>query len=248
MARNADVLVFETVHEKQLSESLNELHFYTWGDEECCLPRGATSATLVGHAEGLARGDLLVFVERKSPTRLSEEDADRKHRHPVRLTRVEFTVDPSGKLFGPEAVDEPAPITRIEWDPSDALPFSLCISVAEEPRVSVALGNIVLVEHGEVQPVDDLPPVPAERKFYARRTHQVGDCCDPPEPLRLPLRYRPALRDLPLCARIPPCRIAETTGGCPAGFLERGGAARAGPARRHAAGAEAHRQGERPGR
>jgi Baseplate J-like protein len=197
-ARNGGSLVFETVHAKELRESLNELDFYTWGDEECCLPRGATSATLVGHAEGLVRGDFLVFVERRSPTRLTEEDADRNHRHAVRLTRVEFTEDPSGKLFGPEGVDEPAPITRIEWDPSDALPFSLCISVAEEPRVSVALGNIVLVEHGEVQPVDDLPPVPGEKKFYARRAHQVGECCDPPEPLRLPLRYRPVLRDLPL--------------------------------------------------
>jgi hypothetical protein len=197
-ARNAGVLVFETVHEKPLSESLNELHFYTWGDEQCCLPRGATSATLLGHAEGLARGDFLIFVERKSPTQLTEEDADRKHRHAVRLTRVEFTVDPSGKLFGPEAVDEPEPITRIEWDPSDALPFALCVSVAEEPNVSVALGNIVLVEHGEAQPVDVLPLVPDEEKFYARRTNRVGDCCDPPEPLRLPLRYRPVLRDLPL--------------------------------------------------
>jgi hypothetical protein len=198
MARDAGVLVFETVHAKQLSESLNELLFYTWGDEECCLPRGATSATLVGHAEGLERGDFLVFVERRSPTRLTEEDADRKHRHAVRLTRVEFTEDPSGKLFGAEAVDEPEPITRIEWDPSDALPFSLCISVPEEPNVSVALGNIVLVEHGEMQPVDVLPPVPDKEKFYANRTRRVGDCCDPPEPLRLPLRYQPILRDLPL--------------------------------------------------
>ncbi len=55
------------------------------------------------------------------------------------------------------------PITRIEWDPSDALPFALCISVAEEPHVSVALGNIVLVEHGEAQPVDDLGWCPTKR-------------------------------------------------------------------------------------
>ena len=197
-ARGAGVLVFETIHAKELRESLNEIDFYTWGDEECCLPRGATTATLAGHAEGLQPGEFLVFLERKSPTRLTEQDADRKHRHAVRLTRVEFTEDPSGKLFGPEAVDEPAPITRIEWDPSDALPFSLCISVADEPRLSVALGNIVLVEHGEAQPADELPPVPKERPPFARRAHRVGECCDPPEPLRMPLRYRPTLRDLPL--------------------------------------------------
>jgi hypothetical protein len=197
-ARNAGVSLFETVHTIKLRESLNELDFYTWGDEECCLPRGATSATLVGHAEGLARDDFLVFVERVSPTRLTQEDADRKHRHVVRLTRVEFIDDPSGKLFGPEAVDEPAPITRIEWDASDALPFSLCISVDGEARVSVAHGNIVLAEHGEAQPVDELPLVPEDRRAFARRGHHVGECCDPPEPLPMPLRYRPTLRDLPL--------------------------------------------------
>ena len=61
-ARNAGVLVFETVHSRELRESLNKLDFYTWGDEECCLPRGATTATLAGHAEGLSPGDFLVFV------------------------------------------------------------------------------------------------------------------------------------------------------------------------------------------
>ena len=26
----------------------HEIHFYTWGDQECCLPRGSTTATLIG--------------------------------------------------------------------------------------------------------------------------------------------------------------------------------------------------------
>jgi Baseplate J-like protein len=199
-ARAAGVLVFETVHAKELRKSLNELHFYTWGDEECCLPRGATSATLQGHAEGLARGDFLVFVESLSPTTLESADADPAHRHVVRLTRVAFEHDPSGQLFDDVPLDEPAPITRIEWDPSDALPFALCISFAEKPNVSVALGNIVLAEHGEKQPPEELPPVPKddERPFYARLARHVGDCCDPPSLLRLPLRYRPTLKAAPL--------------------------------------------------
>jgi baseplate J-like protein len=199
-ARTAGVVVFETVHAKELRRSLNELHFYTWGDEECCLPRGATWATMQGHAEGLARGDFLVFLEKSSPTSAERADADRTHRHVVRLTRVSFEHDPSGKLFGDDPVDEPAPITRIEWDPSDALPFALCISVAEKPDVSVALGNIVLAEHGEKQPPEELPPVPKddERPFYARRARHVGDCCDPPSRRRLPLRYRPTLKAAPL--------------------------------------------------
>src|SRR6185436_19413642 len=32
----------------RLFESHSAIHFYTWGDEECCLERGATSATLIG--------------------------------------------------------------------------------------------------------------------------------------------------------------------------------------------------------
>jgi hypothetical protein len=41
--------VFEAMgtDELPLFEAHNEIHFYTWGDFECCLPRGATSATLV---------------------------------------------------------------------------------------------------------------------------------------------------------------------------------------------------------
>ena len=33
----------------------NEIRFYTWGDQECCLPRGATSATLQDYAPDLLR-------------------------------------------------------------------------------------------------------------------------------------------------------------------------------------------------
>ena len=30
----------------QIVVDQSEIHFYTWGDSECCLPRGATRATL----------------------------------------------------------------------------------------------------------------------------------------------------------------------------------------------------------
>jgi len=198
-ARAADVLVFETVHSQSLQHSFNELEFYTWGDEECCLPRGATSATLKGQAEGLVRGDFLILKEDVSPTKLTKADADRAHRHVVRLTKVEFGLDPSGGLFEDPPQNGPTPITRIEWDPADALPFALCISVPEHSRISVALGNIVLAEHGETLPLTDIEPkVPKDRPPFVRRDHHVGECCDPPEPLRMPLRYRPTLQATPL--------------------------------------------------
>jgi hypothetical protein len=41
--------VFEAMGSEDLTltEAHNSIHFYTWGDFDCCLPRGATSATLL---------------------------------------------------------------------------------------------------------------------------------------------------------------------------------------------------------
>jgi len=48
---DADAIVFEPLVANpdtpiQLFKAHNEIHFYTWGNQECCLPKGATSATL----------------------------------------------------------------------------------------------------------------------------------------------------------------------------------------------------------
>jgi hypothetical protein len=45
-----DYEVFEPLSKTpiQLYQTHNRIHFYTWGDQECCLPQGCTSATLVG--------------------------------------------------------------------------------------------------------------------------------------------------------------------------------------------------------
>jgi hypothetical protein len=199
-ALDVDALVFETARAASLYDSLNELTFYTWGDADCCLPRGATRATLLGHADHLAEGDFLLFEEVLSPTELDPDDVDRTHRHVVRLTKVVRDEDPSGGLFRDTPVDAPEPITRIEWDASDALPFTLCVSVLKRPgeKISVARGNIVLVDHGETRPAERLPIVPETLGSYAPSTGSVGDCCTPREPRRPPLRYRPLLSAAPL--------------------------------------------------
>jgi hypothetical protein len=54
-ARAAGVLVFETAHDATLHASLNELHFYTWGDESCCLPRGACLTGKIATSSRAAR-------------------------------------------------------------------------------------------------------------------------------------------------------------------------------------------------
>jgi hypothetical protein len=52
--------VFETMHDISLYHTHNNLYFYTWGDSQCCLPRGATAATI--RNDGDNRLDLLLFT------------------------------------------------------------------------------------------------------------------------------------------------------------------------------------------
>ena len=41
-------VAFETMHEATFYPEHHQIEFYTWGDEDCCLPKGATRATLKG--------------------------------------------------------------------------------------------------------------------------------------------------------------------------------------------------------
>ncbi|MFO7634629.1 MAG: putative baseplate assembly protein, partial [Caldilinea sp.] len=99
-ARMVRPVVFETMHAAQFFQAHNELVFYTWGDEGCCLPAGATRATLRDDLSAtLKAGDVLVFVEKRSPTSGYRADADLTRRHAVRLTRVTADSDPLGGHF-----------------------------------------------------------------------------------------------------------------------------------------------------
>ena len=59
----AGAQTFETVERAVLHEDHERFDFWTWGDAGCCLPKGATSATLRGVHPQLAPGDVLVFAE-----------------------------------------------------------------------------------------------------------------------------------------------------------------------------------------
>jgi hypothetical protein len=149
-------LVFEPLHcagpdALQLYKDHNEIRFHTWAEGECCIPAGATGATLVDPGEGddyrlkLEPCDVLIFEEVRGARTTAAADADRLRRHAVRLTRVARARDPlTGTL-----------LLEIEWCPEDALPFPLCISVMGPPPecepvtdISVARGNVLLVDHG----------------------------------------------------------------------------------------------------
>ncbi|HWU07501.1 MAG TPA: putative baseplate assembly protein, partial [Streptomyces sp.] len=175
-AEHGAVEVFEPVVDTEPAElrpAHNTIRFWTWGDEVCVLPQGAVSATLRdGWADkrcttrslALAPGDLLVFEEVRGARSGMPGDADPAHRQAVRLTSVTPGVD---RLAG-------QPVLEITWARQDALALPVCLSTRGGPDcepvadVSVARGNVVLVDHGRsltfggaLPETVVVPPVPA---------------------------------------------------------------------------------------
>jgi hypothetical protein len=155
-------IVFETLHPLELSSAHNAIHFYTWDDTECCLPRGATRATLYNDPPlALKPGDVLVFEEVIGSDTGLAADADPSHRYAVRLTSV-VSQDSQGQPL----VDllHGLPVAEIAWDAADALPFPLCLSAKIDfgagPQLvlnlSLARGNIALADHGQTIPAESL--------------------------------------------------------------------------------------------
>ncbi|NIM95762.1 MAG: putative baseplate assembly protein [Anaerolineales bacterium] len=145
--------IFETVHDVQLTPKLNEIKIHPWGNRQCCLPKGVTSVDLVGGlSTDLKVGDFILFEEVIGPETGLKQDADPSHRQVVRLTQVLVTEDP----LEPDPItgSPPLKITRVSWARADALTFPICISAKLNDgssyieNVSLARGNIALVDHG----------------------------------------------------------------------------------------------------
>lgn len=203
--------VFEAVDwnsEIRVWQGNNALRFYTWGNRECCIRKGATNATLYGQLAGssvdagydqlpvhLHPGDFLIFEEVMGPVTGQPGDADPRHRQAVRLTAVTQSRD--------ELLDQT--VIEIAWGEEDALTFDLCISaVGAAPEckyledITVARGNVVLVDHGRHTGPEDLGTVP---------TKTSTQCCEcegqPSDVSTIPGRYRPSLETTPLTFAAP---------------------------------------------
>jgi hypothetical protein len=152
-------LVFETFMPIRLREARNRIRFYTWGDPRCCLPRGATEATLVDPQQRLQLrpGDVLVFEELVGPESRRPQDADPAHRHAVRLTKVNAGFD--------ETPPERPAIVDVAWHADDALPFPLCLWELDDGPTSIVHGNVVLADHGRTLPPESLGAPRARRRF-----------------------------------------------------------------------------------
>lgn len=190
-------VVFETMSDLVLHPELGEITLYTWSDRECCLPAGATAATLVGplpvrqadvdgrgrsrrlqgrplsdetQPPGLGEGDFLLFEEILGPRTGAEADADPRHRHVVRLTSVRTDTDPL----------DATPVVEVTWDAADALPFPLCVSGRTDDAhgaryldgVSVVRGNLVPADHGLTLHGAPLEPVPEDASLFEPRLEQ----------------------------------------------------------------------------
>jgi hypothetical protein len=217
----AGVQVFQPLHDALLYPEHNLINFYTWGESQCCLAAGTVEATLQGRLPNLQPGDVLIFQEVLGPQTGLAADADLRHRCVVRLTQVanvnaadQPLVDP---LFDENGLpitsgsQTPMPVTQIQWAAGDALPFPVCISsiyigadgvATAATNVSVALGNVVLADHGlglSDIPLGIMPPP----RFYYPATGQAASCLPPSTPVPLPVGFRPTVQNGPLTQAVP---------------------------------------------
>jgi len=176
------ITVFETAAPLTTDRRNNRLWLHTWGDRECCLPKGSTGAYLYGVDPGtpqvirppLSPGDYLLFEEVKGPMTALEADADPAHRQVVRIVSVEEAEDPvyQDQLSGDELQlvtapgQTPLPLLRVTWAEADALTFPACISTrhpetGEILDVSIARGNVIPCDHGRT--LEELLPAPVTR-------------------------------------------------------------------------------------
>ncbi len=191
--------VFEVLDEKAVLYSThNRISFHTWGGRDCCLPKGAVRATLAGNLPNLKSGDVLIFMEVTGARTGHAADADPAKRHAVRLTQVTPGQDPIGGNIQDPRINRPVPldVTEIQWDKEDALPFSLCVSnhgSEGEEEVSIALGNVVLADHGYRIEDKKLGVVPKPSLY--REPLVDNDRCQHREPETVPQRFYPQLKD-----------------------------------------------------
>jgi hypothetical protein len=199
--------VFETLEPVTLFIEQNQMPFYTWGDAQCCLPAGATQATLSGAFPSLQAGQVLIFEEQVGPDTGDPADADPTHRWAVRLTSATTTHPDGSPLFDP--VDPANLLTQIAWATADALPFPLCLSSVTDsdhgsrtlPSVSVALGNVVAADQGIWtcnEPLGTVPPLPV-----APVTGIGCNCATVPGAAPQLPQYTPTLANPPLTFAIP---------------------------------------------
>ncbi|MGH7496693.1 MAG: putative baseplate assembly protein [bacterium] len=222
-------LVADRTQTIQFYEAHNAISFYTWGDRECCLPRGTTRATLKDGppiSTPAPQQEYEDYGQKRKYKEPSPPEPERKL--DLQVGDVLIFEEVLGPNTGNPADADPIhrhvvrltqvkqdidtlynqPVVEIEWAAEHALPFPLCLSaIGEAPEckylgeISVARGNVILVDHGRtMEPPEELGKVPIGRT--------AAQCeCEgmPGDTMVVAGRFRPYLQKAPLtfCQPLP---------------------------------------------
>jgi len=133
----------------ELLPAHNAIELWDWGERDCYLAAGATSAVLKDgdppsrkggtpqRALQLRAGDVLVLEQTNDPLTIGNGPGDPALRQAVRLTGARRLMD---SLYE-------QPLLEVQWAPEDALGFNLAVTADGNP-CSQASGNVVLVASG----------------------------------------------------------------------------------------------------
>ena len=210
-----------------LYEAHSTIFFYTWGDAECCLPRGATKATLRDEFKKPTSTAATKAAESYSamqPAQMyvpakDESQAVEQRELDLAVGDVLIFEEVIGPKTNNPAVADPAhrhavrltkvepdldplfnqPVVEIEWAEEDALPFTLCIS-AVLPAPDCQLVEGISVARGNVVLVDHGQAIdPPEPLGQVPLHTTVGECeCGAAEMSKVAGKFRPRLKGGPL--------------------------------------------------
>ncbi|SIT01829.1 putative baseplate assembly protein [Roseivivax lentus] len=192
-----------------LHDTNHDIELHHWGDPNAVLAKGATEAWLRNPQSDvqLQAGDILILSQLRDPGTRRAADADPACRQAVRLTEAPVVLtDPLEQVdIGAGPID--LPLLRIRWAAEDALGFDLHVGLApgETEPMAIALGNIVLADHGFTLPEPE--PLGAARGLFDPEDLPVGT---PLSALDRPRSFRPHLSRRDLTHAVRPFVPADT--------------------------------------
>ena len=176
----------------------NDLDFHTGATDECCLPTGATRATLRGDFPTSRAGDVLVFEEVLGPL---TGNAARRRSRTTRATRVRLSWT---QAFDGAPAHRPADRSsrspRSSGRPTMRLPFPVCVSAPPSEDHGAHLVedvSIVLRQHRACRP---RPHCHRAKPRHGARSRGCGirltttDHCCTGAASAVPPRFRPSWR------------------------------------------------------
>jgi predicted phage baseplate assembly protein len=187
----------------ELFKAHNRIYFYNWGNQECCLPRGATSATLkddyieeTGSSDKSQAGKRQAKYQEPPASEPGQEQQQTPRRKlNLRAGDVLIFEEIKGPKTGDYADADPKhrhavrltqvepdidklynqPIVTIDWALEDALPFPLCLS-AMGPAPDCCPLEDVSVARGNVILVDHGRTIDRESFSVEIVINEQGGC------------------------------------------------------------------------